>query len=111
MNIVKITSNLNNKLNLFNPLYLKTKKMDAEQKAKELINMYYGCNDTNQLGAIEMVERVLLGTLCEKIDSLHSHVFIRKDFDLPLIESQIQQLKNWQEVAAELQNIKTALLV
>jgi hypothetical protein len=83
--------------------------MTPEQKAKELINTYYGCNNTNQLGAIEMVERVLLGTICERIDSLHSHVVIRNDYDLELIKSSINQLKSWQEVAVEIDNIKMAI--
>ncbi len=78
--------------------------MEAEQKAKELINMHYR-HCSSQQEAIDYVDKVLLTTLCQKIDSLHNHVFHVKDFDLPLIESSIQQLKYWQEVAYELQKI------
>lgn len=87
------------------------KGITPEEKAKQLINTYYGCNNTNQLGAIEMVERVLLGTLCERIDNLHGHVFHTGDYDLDLIKSSILQLKNWQEVCVELDRIKRAIPV
>ncbi len=80
------------------------------EKARQLINMYY-TNASSQLEAIEISERVVLTTLCQAIDSLHGHLFFRNDFDFELTKSQIKQLKNWQEVAAELQNIKTALPV
>lgn len=79
-----------------------------ERKAYELVNMYYN-HSRNQEEAIERAEGVLLGTLCEKIDSLHSHVFVRKDFDQPLIESSIKQLKMWQEVGYHIQQIKRKL--
>jgi hypothetical protein len=81
-----------------------------EQKARELINMYYNHNET-QLGAINSVDKVLMATICEKIDSLHGHMFFRMDFDLPLIESSIKHLKFWQEVAAEVQKIRDAIPV
>lgn len=85
--------------------------MTAEQKARELINTYYGCNDTNQLGAIEMVERVLLGTICERIDNLYGHINYQKDYDAELINSAINQLKSWQEVAVELGKFKDQIPV
>jgi hypothetical protein len=52
-----------------------------------------------------------MATICEKIDSLHGHMFFRMDFDLPLIESSIKHLKFWQEVAAEVQKIRDAIPV
>lgn len=82
----------------------------TEQKANELINMYYN-HSNSQAEAIDIVDRVLLATICEKIDSLHGHVFFRKDFDLDLIGSSIQHLKYWQEVASEVQKAKDRLLV
>jgi hypothetical protein len=82
----------------------------SKEKAKQLINMYYA-NASSQIEAIEISERVVLTTLCQIIDSLHGHIFYINDFDFELTKSQIGVLKSWQEVAAELQNIKTALPV
>lgn len=79
--------------------------MTPEEKARELVNQYYG-HSRNQLQAIETVERVILTRMCQDIDSLHSHLFFRNDFDFELTKSEINQLKNWQEVAYELQNMK-----
>lgn len=84
--------------------------MTAEAKAKELINMYYD-HSKSQKQAIDICENVVLTTLCQKIDSLHDHVFHRKDFGQPLMESAIKHLKWWQEVASELQKLKDKLPV
>lgn len=85
-------------------------ELTAKEKAQQLVNMCYN-HVGSQLQAIEMAERAVLGTICERIDSLDSHIFFRKDFDEPLLKSAIKELKSWQEVAAELQNIKTAMAV
>lgn len=87
-----------------------TIQMTPQEKAKELVNMYYSHAKT-QAEALQMVDNILLGTLCERIDSLHGHVFFRKDFDIALIESAIQQLKWWQEVAYEIQQLRINLQV
>jgi hypothetical protein len=80
----------------------------AELKAKDLVNQYYN-HAKSQHEAIEIVERIVLTRLSQDIDSLHDHIFIRQDFDRPLIDSAIKGLKFWQEVAAELQRMKPAV--
>lgn len=84
--------------------------MTANEKARELINMYYG-HSRSQLEAIEICERVVLTTMCQKIDSLHGHVFFRNDYDEALIKSAILQLKWQQEIAFELASIKNQIPV
>lgn len=80
------------------------KELTAELKAKQLVNMYYAHSKT-QNEAIQIVDGVLLRTLCQKIDSLHDHIFNRKDFDDALIKSQIQELKRWHEVCCEVSKL------
>jgi hypothetical protein len=79
-----------------------------QDKANELVNMYYAHSKT-QAETISIVENVLLNSLCQKIDSLHIHVFISQDFDDELIKSSIQQLKWWQEVSCEVGKLKDKL--
>ena len=84
--------------------------MESKDKARELVNMYYN-HSTSQAEAIRMVEGVLLTTLCQIIDSLHGHVFFRRDYDEELMKTGINNLKWWQEVAYEVQQIKMKLPV
>lgn len=76
--------------------------MEPKQKAKELINMYYSYAKT-QLEAIQLVENVLLNTICQKIDDMHRNVVERGDMDENYVKSSIQGLKWWTEVAVECQ--------
>jgi len=82
--------------------------MTPEEKAIGLINMYYN-HSKSQHEAIIMVEEVLLTGFCQKVDSLHNHVFNTKDFDEALIKSSIQQLKYDQEIAYHVRQIKNKL--
>lgn len=78
----------------------------AEQKATELINMYYGYGARTQLAAIEEVERIVLTRLCQEIDDMHIHIVLAGDYDVNIVKPSIQKLKFWQEVAASLQQFK-----
>jgi len=84
--------------------------MTPEQKSLELINMYYN-HSKSQKEAIGICNEVVLKTICQKIDSLHSHVSIKRDYDEALIMSSINQLKYWQEVAYYLQKAELKLPV
>lgn len=80
------------------------------EKAKDLVNKYYSFAN-NQLDAIQMVDNVVLTTLCQKIDSLDGHVNIKGDFDMQEIKDRVSEMKYWQLVAVELQNIKQDMAV
>lgn len=82
-----------------------------EEKAKELVNMYYGCNAKTQLEAIQQADNANYTSMCQMIDDLHSHVLIRKDYDLELIKSSIVQLKWKQEIALSLEDMKNKIPV
>lgn len=79
--------------------------MEPKQKAKELVNMYYSYAKT-QLEAIQLVENVLLNTICQKIDDIHRNVVERGDMDENYVKPSIQGLKWWQEVACEVESLK-----
>lgn len=83
-----------------------------KEKARQLVNQYYGYDGiNNQREAIEAVERIVLATCCQKIDSLHAHVIVKDDYDIHLIKSAIIQLKNQQEIAYELHLMRMELSV
>jgi menaquinone-dependent protoporphyrinogen IX oxidase len=82
--------------------------MTAQEKARELVNTYYG-HSKSQLEAIEICERIVLTNLCQQTDSLHSHACIQEDYDNSLILSSIRQLKYQQEIALELSRMKNKL--
>ena len=84
--------------------------MEANQKAQELINQYYGYTKS-QKEAIQAVDEVLLTRLCQDIDNLHGHHVIKKDYDEALVISAINSLKYWQEVAVEVKNISNKMPV
>lgn len=85
--------------------------MTAIEKAKDLVNMYYNHTAT-QKQAIETAERVVLSTLCKEIDSFHAAINRRENaFDDVLVLSTVKRLKNWQEVAVELQALKDAIAI
>jgi len=84
--------------------------MTAKQKAKELVNMYYSYAKTQE-EAIQMVDNVLLTTLCQKIDDLHLNALVNGDMDDNFIKPSIQVLKWWQEVAYEVSLLKLKLPV
>ena len=87
-------------------------EITPKEKARQLVNQYYGYDGiNNQREAIESVERIVLTTMCQQIDSLHGHSIISDDYDLPLIKSSITQLKYQQEIAYELGQLKNALQV
>jgi len=81
------------------------------RKANDLINMYYGCNAKTQLEAIEEAERAVLTGLCQIIDDMHIHIVQAEDYDINNVKPNIQMLKFWQGVAAELQIIKNKIPV
>lgn len=85
--------------------------MEAEQKATELINSYYGYGSVTQLDAIEEAQRSVLTGLCKRIDDTNSQVVIGNDYDIRLVKPLIQDLKNWQEVAAALQEARNKIPV
>ena len=82
----------------------------AAEKAKELVNTYYG-HSKSQLEAIEICERIILTNFCQQVDSLHGHVFVHEDYDRALIISSIKQLKWQQEIALELSRMKNKIKV
>jgi len=86
-------------------------EITPEQKAKDLVNYYYGIGAKNQLEAIEIVELIVLTTFCQQTDSLHGHVIVKDDYDMHLIKSAIIRLKWQQELAYELHRLKNALSV
>jgi len=83
--------------------------MTPEEKAKELVNMYYN-HAKSQREAIAMADNVLLTRLCQDIDDLASKAENGAD-DYPVILSRIKQLKYWQEVAYHVAEIKNRLPV
>lgn len=84
--------------------------MDAKQKAKELVNMYYAHAKTQEQ-AIQLADNAILTTMCQKIDDLHMNAVIRGDMDENFVKPSIQVLKWWQEVAYEVSQLKLKLPV
>lgn len=88
------------------------KEITPKEKARQLVNQYYGYDGiNNQREAIESVERIVLTNFCQQTDSLHNHVVLRNDYDMPLIVSAINRLKWEQELTYELGQMKNALSV
>jgi len=84
--------------------------MKAKEKARQLVNIYYS-HSKSQLQAIEICERIVLTEMCQQVDSLHDHTIIKNDYGKELIISYINQLKNQQEIAIELQRMKNKVPV
>ena len=84
--------------------------MTAEEKAKELVNMYYSHSRTQEQ-AMQLVDEAILTTMCQKIDDLHENTVIRGDMDENFVKPSIKVLKWWQEVANEVQKLKIKLSV
>jgi len=79
--------------------------LSPTDKAKELVNMYYAYAKTQE-EAIQMVDNVLLTTMCQKIDDLHTNTVISGDMDENFVKPSIQVLKWLQEVAYEVSKLK-----
>lgn len=77
--------------------------MKAPEKARELVNQYYGYSQT-QNEAISKVEKIILTSLCQQVDGLYFHLQ-KGDYDMPLVRSAVRQMKFNQEIAAELQRM------
>lgn len=84
--------------------------ISAEEKAKELVNMYYAHAKTQE-EAIQMADNAILTSICQKIDELHENVVIRNDMDKDYVKPSIKILKWWQSVACEVSRLKSKLPV
>ena len=80
----------------------------AQQKATELVNMYYNSTAKNQAQAIQYAENAIFTRMCQEVDDIHIHI---NEWDFDLVKSRLKILKWNQEVAAELQRMTNALPV
>lgn len=84
--------------------------MTAPDKAKELVNMYY-THARTQEQAIDMADKSVLTTMCQKIDKLHIATVKNGEMDENFVKPSIEVLKWWQEVSSELQKLRDKIPV
>jgi hypothetical protein len=80
------------------------------EKAKSLVNKFYAESES-QLEAIRRADEAVYTSLCQRISVLHRKSCDEHKYTLEQVNSYLDDLKYWQLVAAELQNLRRTMSV
>lgn len=78
------------------------------EKAKSLINKFYAESES-QLEAIRKADEAVYTSLCKRISILHRKSCEEHKYTLEQVNQYLDDLKYWQLVAVELQNIRETI--